>query len=357
MSKTSTKTRYALNGPTMGTRWSALFFMPPGFNAEPVRAALQAAVDRVDRQMSTWRPDSDLTRLNAAQAGEWVTIPPELMEVLRLGLEVGAASGGAFDIGLGDAVAAWGFGPERAEPWRIRAALQKHRHPAFEALELDPEKARARKAAPLTLDLNGIAKGYGVDRLAAVQNAHGIAAGLVGIDGEMRALGRRPDGQPWTVAVEAPEHDRRAPTSILALEDASVATSGDYRHWIEVGGRQLSHTMDPRKGAPLGAPPASVTIVAPSCAAADAWATAMMVLGAREGGALARQLGLDALFLLRRNGRVEMVGVGPLFDTSVRGQKQDDRPAFTAPSARIRPSPDIRACKWRSVPVQRSTVF
>jgi thiamine biosynthesis lipoprotein len=322
MSKTFTEIRHALNGPTMGTRWSALFFMPQGFDAEPVRAVLQAAVDRVDRQMSTWRPDSDLTRLNAAPVGEWLAVPRELMEVLRLGLDIGAASGGAFDIGLGDAVAAWGFGPKRAEPERIRAALQKDRRPAFEALELDPEKGCARKAASLALDLNGIAKGYGVDRLASALRAHGITAGLVGIDGEMRALGHRPDGQPWTIAVEAPEHRRRTPISILALDDAAVATSGDYRHWIEVGGRQLSHTMDPSKGAPLGAPPASVTIVAPSCAAADAWATAMMVLGAREGGVLARRLGLDALFLLRRKGGIDTVGVGPLFDTSVRGREQ-----------------------------------
>ncbi len=95
----------------------------------------------------------------------------------------------------------------------------------------------------------------------------------------MRALGLRPDGQAWTVAVEAPDLERRTPHSILALEDAAVATSGDYRHWVEVQGRRLSHTMDPTRGAPLIASPASVTVVARTCAEADAWATALMVLG------------------------------------------------------------------------------
>ncbi len=161
------------------------------------------------------------------------------------------------------------------------------RRPAHEVLEIDG--AHVRKSAPIALDLNGIAKGYGVDRLAETLREHGIADGLVGIDGEMRALGLRPDGEAWTIAVEAPDAERRTPHSILALQDAAVATSGDYRHWVEVQGRRLSHTMDPRRGAPLIASPASVTVVARTCAEADAWATALMVLGPDRGAALARQ--------------------------------------------------------------------
>ena len=317
MSKTSTdRARFALNGPTMGTRWSALFFADPGFDtgSDPgaVRVALQAAVDEVDAQMSTWNPGSDLMRLNAAPVGEWIPVPVRLGAVLRLGLEIGRASGGAFEIGMGDAVTAWGFGREAAAPAGIRAARDASRRPAHEALEIS--RADVRKSAPIALDLNGIAKGYGVDRLAETLRDHGIADALVGIDGEMRALGLRPDGEAWTVAVEAPETERRAPRSILALQDAAVATSGDYRHWVEVQGRRLSHTMDPGTGAPLIASPASVTVVAPSCAEADAWATALMVLGPVRGAALARQHGLDALFLVRDDdSRARGVGVGRLF--------------------------------------------
>ncbi|WP_172330652.1 FAD:protein FMN transferase [Mangrovicoccus sp. HB161399] len=313
MSRTSTEQeRIALNGPTMGTRWSALFFAPPGFDPAALRAALQAAVDEVDGQMSAWKPGSDLMRLNAAPAGAWLPVPERLAEVLRLGLAIGRASGGAFDIAMGDAVAAWGFGPAAASPERIRAALAAARVPAHEALELDGR--RVRKSVPLTLDLNGIAKGYGVDRLAETLAAHGIDGALAGIDGEMRALGLRPDGQAWTIAVEAPDHERRAPHSILALQDAAVATSGDYRHWVEVRGRQLSHTMDPGRGAPLAAPPASVTVLARSCAEADAWATALMVLGARKGAALASARGLDALFLHRgKDGGIGCAASGRLF--------------------------------------------
>ena len=316
MSKTSTDPgRHALNGATMGTRWSALFHADrdPG----PIHAALQAAVDEVDAQMSTWKPQSDLMRLNAAPVGEWLPVPKRLMQVLDLGLAVGRASNGAFDIGMGEAVSAWGFGPEAAEASAIRNAMGLPHRPAHEVLELDPADCRVRKLAPLRLDLNGIAKGYGTDRLAEVLQDFGIRAGLVGIDGEMRALGLRPDGTPWTIAVEAPDHDRRAPHSIIALEDAAIATSGDYRHWVDVGGRRLSHTMDPRRGAPLMQSPASVTVVARSCAEADAWATALMVLGPEAGREPARRAGIEALFLMRHGEGIETAALGGLFAQAV----------------------------------------
>ncbi|AQS47360.1 thiamine biosynthesis protein ApbE [Thioclava nitratireducens] len=317
MSKTSSDlVRHALHGPTMGTRWTALFFAPPGRDPAPIRAALQAAVAEVDTQMSTWKPDSELMRLNAAPEGEWVKVPGRLAEVLHLGLEIGKASGGAFDVGLGDAVTAWGFGPDEASPDAIRAAMSVPRQPAYEWLEIDHD--RVRKHGPAALDLNGIAKGYGVDRLAETLAAQGIEAGLVGIDGEMRAEGLRPDGSAWTIAVESPDPLRRMPHSILALENASVATSGDYRHWIDLGVRRLSHTMDRSRGAPLLASPASVTVVARSCAEADGWATALMVLGPGKGLEVAKARGLDALFLMHvDDGSVQSRGTGDLFPQSL----------------------------------------
>ncbi|MGE4411187.1 MAG: FAD:protein FMN transferase [Sphingobium sp.] len=316
MSKMSTeRVRFALNGPTMGTRWSALFFAPDGFDPAPVQAALQATTGEADAQMSTWNAGSDLMRLNAAPVGAWVMVPDRLSEVLHLGLEIGLASGGAFDMGMGDAVTAWGFGPEAAAPERIRYAMTAKRVPTHQALEIDGTTGLVRKTSPLALDLNGIAKGYGVDRLAETLTAHGIGDALVGIDGEMRALGLRPDGEAWTIAVEAPDPARRTPHTILALQDAAVATSGDYRHWVEVQGRRLSHTMDPARGAPLIASPASVTVVARTCAEADAWATALMVKGSLEGAILARKCNLNALFIDREGDHLRETRVGRLFES------------------------------------------
>lgn len=307
--------RHALNGPTMGTRWSALFHMPRDFDAAPVAAALAAAVAEVDRQMSTWKPDSDLMRLNSAPPGAWVSIPIALLDVLGSGLDVGRASGGAFDIGMGDAVSAWGFGPLPADAARIREALSARRHPAHEVLELDRAAMRARKHAPLELDLSGIAKGYGVDRLAEVARGFGVESALMSIDGEVRVLGVQPDGRPWAIAVERPDCVERAAMSILELQDNAVATSGDYRHWIEFDGRRFSHTMDPRRGGPLAAAPASVTVLAETCMLADAWATAFMVMGSLEGARTARRIGLNALFVDRDQGELRRTRAGGLFET------------------------------------------
>lgn len=313
MSKMSTDlVRHALNGPTMGTRWSALFFSDSIVDTDVLRTELQAAVDAVDNQMSTWKADSELMRLNAAPVGEWRPLPFHLLRVLGLGLAIGRASRGAFDIGMGEAVEAWGFGPSDADPLAIRTAMFHAHLPTHDVLAL--ENGQACKRAPLALDLNGIAKGYGVDLLADVLESHGVSNALVGIDGEMRALGHRPDGTAWTIAIEAPDYERRTPFSMLALEDVAVATSGDYRHWITVKDRRLSHTMDPARGAPLLHAPASVTVIAPTCAEADAWATALMVMGADEGLRFAQQAKLQALFLTRQpDGRVQSVGSGPLF--------------------------------------------
>jgi thiamine biosynthesis lipoprotein len=300
MLKTSTDpVRHALNGQTMGTRWSALFHMPADFDPAEVRAAMADAVDEVDRQMSTWKPESDLNRLNAAAPDAWVDLPARLMTVLATGLSIGRSSGGAFDIGLGDAIGAWGFGPAEADPEKMKAARLRNRRPAHQVLELDHENGRARKHGPMQFDLNGIAKGYGVDRLTETARRFGIEAALLAIDGELAALGHQPDGSPWVIAVEEPDPDRRAAHSILELSDMAVATSGDYRHWLEIGGRRLAHTMDPARGMPLVSSPASVTVLARDCMSADGWATAMMVLGEEKGLALATTVGLSVLYLSR----------------------------------------------------------
>lgn len=300
--------RHALNGATMGTRWSVLFHHAPGLDVTALQAALQAAVDLVDGEMSTWKPESDLNRLNRAGRSEWVTLPQGLMTVLEAGLSIGAASGGAFDIGMGDAVEAWGFNGLVASEAAIRKARNRTRSPAHDLLELDRANRRARKHAELCIDLNGIAKGYGVDRLAETARRHGIDNCLVAIDGELRALGTRPDGGGWPVAIERPDNERRAAHSLIELEEASIATSGDYRHWVDVQGHRLSHTMDPKRGMPLVGSPASATVITRDCMVADAWATAMMVLGAERGLPLAERHGLSALIL--HHGNDDGIGCG-----------------------------------------------
>jgi thiamine biosynthesis lipoprotein len=277
-----------------------------------LRRDLAAAVEQVDDQMSPWKPDSDIMRLNRAPVDDWVQLPAEMLEVLVCALDTCRLSAGAFDPGVGALVDAWGFGAARdsPDPAVIRAASRVPGRPAHELLELDRLAGRARKHAPMHLDLCGIAKGYAVDQMAAVMRTHGVAHALVSLDGELRACGAQAGGRPWAVALESPQVGRRAGHGVIELADVAVATSGDYRHWVQVGGARVSHTMDGRRAAPVSNAVASVTVLAPDCTSADAWATALLVAGPAEGLAMAQRMKLEALFLLRREQRLVEVGLG-----------------------------------------------
>ncbi|WP_447800739.1 FAD:protein FMN transferase [Pseudomonas kilonensis] len=296
--KTSTELqRYSLSGETMGSRYTALFYAETELDTHPISHSLAHAVGRVDQQMSTWKADSDLNRLNNAPLQEWIALPEELTTVLSAALRVSRQSGGAFDIAVGDLVDAWGFGP--GELSITEPAPAPTRRSTSAALVVDSQRNQVRKQAPLNLNLNGIAKGFGVDELARCLDRFGITRYLVGIDGEMRARGSKPDGQPWVVAVEKPRRGVREVMGVMELSDAAIATSGDYRHWVDVSGQSFAHTMNPVTGAPLCNALAAVTVVSTSCMLADAWATALMVLGETQGPRLAQERGMDALFVVR----------------------------------------------------------
>ena len=292
--------RYSLNGQTMGTRYSAVFFAAPDADEAAIGARLFAAVDKVDRQMSNWKPDSDLNRLNDAPVDEWLAVPDELFTVLEAALSVSRQSQGAFDVGVGDLVHAWGFGPGngRIDEQRINTLNAQAHRPATDLLEIDADHRRVRKQAAITLDLSGIAKGYGVDQLAHCLDTLGITRYLVGIDGEMRARDTKPDGQPWAIAIEKPVRHLRDVMGVMELSDAAIATSGDYRHWVEHHGKSYAHTINGALREPSSNRLAAVSIVASSCMLADAWATALLVLGEKAGIELARKRGMTALFVL-----------------------------------------------------------
>ena len=314
--------RATLNGPTMGTRWSVSVDADACVDLEALRHDLAAAVQQVDAQMSPWKPESDLVRLNRASIDTWVDLPPEMLEVLICAMDIHRLSAGAFDPCVGALVDAWGFGAVRDAPdaAAIHTARQASPCTMHKGLEIDLPAGRARKRAPLQIDLCGIAKGYAVDRMVAVLQRRGVRHALAALDGELRAVGSQASGAPWAVALESPEAGHRAPRGVLELQDLAVATSGDYRHYMDVGNARLAHTMDARRAAPVNNAVASVTVLAPTCMAADAWATALLVAGPGEGLALAQRRGLEVLFLLRRpEGLVEM-GLGR-FGASCASQK------------------------------------
>jgi thiamine biosynthesis lipoprotein len=295
----------ALHGQTMGTTWSVQFHPETRIDLHALHDAVQACLGRVVAQMSTWEAASDISRYNRSGAGEWFPLPDEFHHVLAAALEVAAASDGAYDPTVSPLVAAWGFGAHaatRAVP--AQAELQAARaRVGWQRVCLDADMRRVRQPGDVALDLSAIAKGYGVDVVANLLHRRGIAAALVEVGGELYGYGTKPDGQSWRVLVESsPEEEadsRELEPRVLLLDGIAVATSGDRWHGFEQDGRRYSHTIDPRTGEPVAHAAAAVTVVASDAMHADAWATALTVMGAEQGHAFALRQGLAARFLVR----------------------------------------------------------
>ncbi|MCI2261347.1 FAD:protein FMN transferase [Xanthomonas indica] len=293
----------------MGTRWSARLLPPHGSDPHTLRAAIQAQLDLLVAQMSTWDAQSDLSRYNHADAGTWHTLPGALDTVLHCAVEVAQRSSGAFDPTIGTVLGLWGFGatagnrrvPDATALRQARAAGDWRR------LSVDAQ-GRWHQPGGLQLDLSAIAKGYGVDLAVRALQARAVESALVEVGGDLYGYGRKPDGQAWRVLLEAaPEDGVRsdAPPRTLAADGLAVATSGDRWHHFEQDGRRYGHLLDPRSGQPIAATLATVTVAAADAMRADAWATALGVLGAEVGLACAEREGIAVRFLLRQDGGVQ----------------------------------------------------
>jgi thiamine biosynthesis lipoprotein len=298
-----------LSGETMGSAWTVKLTGVAPVDAGALRDGIQARFDAVDRALSTWRDDSALSRFNARDDGEWTDIDPELAAVLRYALSLGADSHGAYDVTIGPLVNLWGFGPDPAT-WRVPdadAIAAARARVGWRKVEVDPARARARKAPGVRVDLSSLGKGRGVDRVAGYLDARGISNYLIDLSGKLRARGHNPRGTSWRVAVERPGPDQadagRVPgNAVVELRDASIATAGDYRRFFEAGGHHYSHIIDPASGFPVAHPTASATAMGADCMQADALATVFMAMPPDAALALADERGIPALLIVHGAG-------------------------------------------------------
>ena len=307
--------RRTISGETMGTTFAvtvvsgaeaaatstpAAAFDGGGRDGGGLRAAVQRRLDAIEGRMSHYRPESELSRFNRARTTEPRPMSPETLGVVAEALAVSRASGGAFDVTVGPLVDAWGFGPGGRAPaapdGAVLAALRSR--VGSRLLELDLAAGTLRKRRrDVVVDLSAIAKGYAVDAVATLLDEIGFRDYLVEIGGELRGAGTNEEGAPWRVAIERPVPGAPAAQRIVALTDAAVATSGDYRNFYDLEGGRVSHTIDPRTGRPVAHRLRSVSVIAERCMDADARSTALHVLGPDEGYALAVEQGWAALFV------------------------------------------------------------
>lgn len=286
----------ALAGVTMGTTWSVHFSAPPSVDELGVQTRVQSALDRVVQQMSTWLPNSVLSRFNEAPAGTWHPLPQEFATVLECALQIARDTDGAYDPTVGALVNAWGFGPRDASRSTTRDSA---RHLCgYTRLTFDAPRTRVQQPGGTYVDLSAIAKGFGVDEVARAMQSIGIDSFLVEVGGELRGQGVKADGLPWWVELERPPLHDGAPI-VVALHDLAVATSGDYRRFAHEGGTTYSHTIDPRTSRPIANGIASVTVIHASCMHADALSTALTVLGAEAGLTYADERAIAAHIIVR----------------------------------------------------------
>lgn len=298
---------FSFTGETMGTRYLCRIKLPR--NDESLAAAASAAVDAalqdVDGRMSTYLADSEVSRLNRHDSDLPVAVSSGTLRVFEIARQISDATAGAFDITVGTFVNAWGFGPVKQQQIvGSRELLALKPSVGYRGLRIDPRAGTISKARPdLYSDLSAIAKGFGVDQAARALEALGLVDYMIEVGGEVRARGTRSDGRPWQIGIEEPLNcSPRRVRFAVPLDNLSMATSGDYRICFERGGHRYSHEIDPRTGRPIAHRLTSVTVVAPECAIADAFATALIVLGTREGHALAESLGLAAYFIVAQPG-------------------------------------------------------
>jgi FAD:protein FMN transferase len=290
----------SFGGPTMGSTYSVKYVAgDTDISKEQLQNETESILAEIDSQMSTYRADSAIEIFNALPAGACMVMPEGVRALIRAGQQLSEESDGALDLTIEPLLNLWGFGPQgigeqvpSAEEIAAAREGMGHQHLRIEGEQLCKDIA-------VQVDFNSIAAGYAVDRVTARLEAAGISRYLVEITGELKALGLKPNGSPWRIAIEAPHDNERVAQRVIELDGFAVSTSGDYRNYFERDGKRYSHTLDPLTGAPIDHHLAAVTVVDPSTLRADGLSTVLMVLGPERGMAYAAERKIAAFFVIR----------------------------------------------------------
>lgn len=297
----------SISGATMGT-WYNIKYIPVEKealdNSDFIKAGVDSTLEQVNQQMSTYDPNSEISIFNSSGDTTWHSVSTDFANVVSIAQLISDQSDGAFDITVGPLVNLWGFGPEdrkRVIPDEEDIQLAR-RLVGYKNLLVRINPSALKKKIPgLYIDLSSIAKGYGVDRAGGFLESRGIYNYMVEIGGEIKTSGSN-GGNPWKIGIQTPD-DTRGLEAILKLSGESVATSGDYHNYFEQDGKRYSHTIDPKSGMPITHKLASISVIYPNCTGADAYATAIDVMGPTLGLEFARKMKLSAFFIVKGEGK------------------------------------------------------
>ncbi len=285
-----------LNGQTMGSYYAITIDGASESNSAEIQTAIDTVLADVNRQMSTWDPESEISRFNQSESTDWFHVSPGFAEVVLESIRLHKVTCGAFDPTVAPLIDLWGFGARRPESFPTQEAIDQARSKTgMQFIEAQTEPPSIRKTRPdLTLNLSALAPGHGSDRLSEQLTKLGYPSHVVDIGGEVRTGTIKANGEKWRLGVESPFGEIHR---VIECEEVSVSTSGNYRNYFEYRGVRYSHTIDPGTGRPVKHPPASVSVLSDSCMTADGLATGLMVMGIEKGIRFAKQHGLSVLFL------------------------------------------------------------
>lgn len=293
-------------GETMGTSYSIrISGKVKRKQLQQLTRQIDAALEEVNRQMSTWDPESEISQFNHSTSTVPITVSKDFVTVVARALEYSKTTDGAFDPTLQPLLNLWGFGSESTEQDIIPSddkILAARASTGWEKVSVSQPDRLCKLLPDLSLSLAAIAKGYGVDAIARILEDNGFENWFVEVGGEVAVQGHNPEGVPWKIGIQYPginPMDERL-QGILHITNGAVATSGDYRNYKKVNGEIYSHILDPRTGRTVLSDTASVTVYAPGCTDADAMATSLFVMGADEGLEwIEKRPDAEAMFLIR----------------------------------------------------------
>ena len=283
-----TSSYQSFEGNIFGTYYKIKF--NSGRKINKLEDKIKEKLQEVDNHMSVFVPHSEISRINRAEAGEDISLSPQMQTLMQISHDVWKQSGGWFDPAVGKLVELWGFGTEKPDHEPSAGKIsQVLSYSNFGSLTFSKDFGTLRKKDSRTfLNLSAVAKGFGVDEVARLLEQNGIRDYLIEIGGEVRVSGRGPHGS-WLVGITIPDPNRNFPEMRIEMTDYSVATSGNYRNYYYRNGRKYAHTISPQTGYPAENTLVSATVFYPECAWADAYATALTAMGTEKAKAFAQK--------------------------------------------------------------------
>ncbi|HOK10559.1 MAG TPA: FAD:protein FMN transferase, partial [Candidatus Hydrogenedens sp.] len=289
---------FSFSGTTMGTTYRVKIILPKGqIMPEGTGEKIHNCLSKIDNLMSTYKPDSELSRFNQYRDEAPFPVSPETREVFRISLDIAQQTDGALDITVFPLVEIWGFGPRTVEQPPTREQVEAElKRVDYRKIEIVPEGIKKHNPE-VKCDFSAVAKGYAVDKVAEILDQNAFNSYMIEVGGEVRVKGEKFLGTAWNIGIERPISIEHSAFLAIQLKDLAMATSGNYRNFYIWEGKKYSHEIDPHTGYPIPNTIASVSVIHPSCAYADAYATAFMVMGKEKAFRFAEENHIPALFI------------------------------------------------------------